>query len=177
MSRGARRLLVSALLLVPWLAVPTARGQGPSPVIPIGAPEVREGLRIAAGFLPRAPSLEPAGTAVDGAAVIHLQLDIDAVRGNPYGFDPEDSIPYLKLPFVLAQDGSGRRQEGVLAPMVSRAGFHYGVTIALPGPGLYTLTVEIRPPEGLARHVDPRTGVGPWWTPFPLTWTFRYPTE
>ncbi len=174
----ACRALFSALVLASLALAPTgARGQGGSPLVPIGAPELREGLRIAARFLPRAPMLEPAGPAVEGAAVIHLQVDVDAVRGNPYGFEAEDSVPYLRLPFVLVHDRSGRRQEGILAPMVSREGFHYGATIALPGPGLYTLTVDIRPPEGLARHVEPRAGAGAWWPAFPLTWTFRYPPE
>jgi periplasmic iron binding protein len=121
--------------------------------------------------------LEPPGPAVDAPAVVHLQVEVDALRGNPYGFEAEDSVPYLRLPFTLVHDRSGRRLEGVLTPMVSRDGFHYGVTVPLSGPGAYTLTVEIRPPEGLARHVDPRTGVGAWWTPFPVSWTFRYPPD
>jgi uncharacterized protein involved in high-affinity Fe2+ transport len=174
----ARHPLVRGLVLALLALVATgAWGQGGSSRIPIGAPELREDLRITAGFLPRAPVLEPPGPAVDAAAIIHLQLEIDALRGNPYGFEPEDSVPYLRLPFALVHDRSGRRLEGVLAPMVSREGFHYGATVPLPGPGVYTLTVEIRPPEGLARHVDPRTGVSAWWSAFPVSWTFRYPPD
>jgi uncharacterized protein involved in high-affinity Fe2+ transport len=166
-----------ALALLIALVATGARGQTGSPRIPIGAPEVREDLRITASFLPRPPVLEPPGPAVDAPAIVHIQIDVDAVRGNPYGFDAEDSVPYLRLPFALVQDRSGRRVEGFLAPMVSRDGFHYGATLPLPGPGVYTLTVEIRPPEGLARHVDPRTGVSAWWTAFPVSWTFRYPAD
>jgi periplasmic iron binding protein len=173
----ARRALVAGLGLALLALVATgARAQG-SLRIPIGAPELREDLRISAGFLLRAPVLEPPGPAVDAAAVIHLQLEVDALRGNSYGFEPEDSVPYLRLPFALVHDRSGRRHEGVLTPMVSRDGFHYGATVPLPGPGVYTLTVEIRPPEGLVRHVDPRTGVSGWWSAFPVSWSFRYPPD
>lgn len=172
------RALFSGLVLpLLVLAAAEARAQGASVPVPIGAPEVQEGLRISAAYLPRAAVLDPPSPSGDPAGGIHLQLDVDALRGNPYGFEAEDSVPYLRIPFVLVHETSGRRVEGVLAPMVSNVGFHYGANLALAGPGAYTLTVELRPPEGLARHADRPTGGRPWWTPFLLTWKFRYPPD
>src|SRR5262249_46180473 len=159
-----------------WPRRPPARAPAPprSLLIPVGEPVFQQGLRITAGYIPGLIATEPATPAVDSPSALHLQVEVDAVRGNPYGFDPEDSVPYLRLPFALLHD-SGRRVEGTLAPMVSRDGFHYGATVALPVVGAYTLSVEIRPPEGLTRHTDPRSGVAGWWAPFTLSWSFRYP--
>ncbi len=52
--------------------------------------------------------------------------------------------------------------------MVASDGPHYGANLALDGPGEYTVTFHIRPPEdnGLLRHFDRETGVAPWWKPF-----------
>jgi uncharacterized protein involved in high-affinity Fe2+ transport len=61
--------------------------------------------------------------------------------------------------------------------MVSRDGFHYGANVLLAGGGNYTLTVELNPPERLARHTDPRTGVAGWWKSFRVTRRFAYALE
>ena len=62
-------------------------------------------------------------------------------------------------------------------PMVARDGLHYGATIEMPGDGHYKLTYAIKPPSagGLGRHVDPATGVEPWWKPFEVSfdWDFN----
>ena len=175
----ARRAAYWGLVfLLRALAPGPAAAQGPPALVEIGTPELHEGLRISAAYLPRPATVDPPLVASEtAAATIHLQLDVDALRGNPYGFEAEDSVPYLRVPFALVQEGSGRRWEGVLLPMVSSQGFHYGANVALGGPGRYTLTVEMRPPEGLGRHADGPSGVRPWWSPFALTWRFRYPPE
>jgi uncharacterized protein involved in high-affinity Fe2+ transport len=177
MTPCARRHgLVAALAwlaLAAWPAEPVA-AQTRSALVPVGEPVLQQGLRISAGYIPGTVSVEPPAAALDSPSVLHLQLEVDATKGNPYGFDADDSVPYLRLPFAMLHE-SGRRIEGMLAPMVSRDGFHYGASVALPVTGAYTLSVEIRPPEGLARHTDTRTGVAAWWAPFTLTWTLRYP--
>jgi uncharacterized protein involved in high-affinity Fe2+ transport len=170
--RAVAGLLLAALV---WLAPWPAAGQAPSLLVPVGEPLIQQGLRITAGYIPAPVTVEPAGPAADGPVLLHLQVEVEAARGNPYGFDPQDSVPYLRLPFQLVHDATGRRVEGTLAPMVSRDGFHYGAPIAVPASGAWTLSVEIRPPEGLARHTDPRTGVAAWWTPFTATWGLRAP--
>ncbi|HEV8675888.1 MAG TPA: iron transporter [Methylomirabilota bacterium] len=172
-SRAGRTVILIAVALLTG-AVP-APAQTPTPLVPVGEPITQAGLRVALGYLPTAVSLDSGGRLPDGALALHLQLDVDAARGNPYGLDSDDSVPYLRLPFTLTQDGTGRRLDGTLEPMVSRDGFHYGANVVVAGPGTYSLAVEIRPPEGLARHTDARTGVLPWWAPFTLTWSFRYP--
>lgn len=169
--------------LASWLGVvtlalglaPSVAGQAPTGVVPIGRPRVQEGLRVTAGYMVGAVPLEPPAPPPEGSLTIHVQVEVDALRDNRYGLDPDDAVPYLKIPFALVHAQTGRRVEGTLAPMVSRDGFHYGANVALPGPGRYTLTIEVRPPEGLLRHTGPRRGVRPWWKPFSLSWRFTYP--
>ena len=161
------------VVLAPLVASP-ARGQQ-SPLVPIGQPAIQQGIRVAAGYVPGPVSLDPPAPPAEGSLAFHLQVDVDAARGNPYGLDPDDSVPYLRIAFRLTHEPTGRTIEGTLAPMVSRDGFHYGANVVLPAPGAYALRVEIRPPGGLARHTDARTGVAPWWEPLTLTWSFRYP--
>ena len=62
-------------------------------------------------------------------------------------------------------------------PMVARDGLHYGATIEMPKAGRYKLTYAIEPPSdgGLGRHVDPATGVDPWWKPFEVSFDWDYP--
>ena len=169
-----KRVLVGLGLMVLALcpALPVD-GQSRSLRVPIGTPAVRDGLRIAAGYLPwPAPLDPPPGQGSEGDLGFHLQIDVDAVAGNPYGLDADDPVPYLRIAFAVNHAPTGRRHEGVLAPMLSRDGFHYGANVPLPASGTYTLSIELRPPEGLARHTDARTGVQKWWNPFTLTWSF-----
>jgi len=58
-------------------------------------------------------------------------------------------------------------------------GPHYGDNLKLLGPGKYTLKLHIAPPGGqhgtqFGRHTDKETGVGPWFKPFDLEYTFAY---
>lgn len=156
-----------------------AHGQVPTGLIPIGRPRVQEGLRVTAAYMvgaaPLEPAARPAARPVEGTLTIHLEVEVEAVHDNPYGLEADDAVPYLRIPFALTHGPTGRRVEGRLAPMVSQDGFHYGANVALPGPGAYTLSIEVRPPEGLARHTGPRRGVRPWWRPFTLSWRFTHP--
>jgi len=171
MNRIGRAL--RAIPLVLCVAAP-ASAQDASALRPIGRPENREGLHIVAAYLAFAVATDPPSASRPPGPGIHLQVDVDALDGNPYGFEVENSIPHLRIPFVLVFSAAGWRREGLLEPMVSRHGFHYGATVTVPGDGDYVLTVEIQPPQGLARHTDPQTGVAPWWKPFVLSWGFHY---
>ena len=173
MSQIRHVMALTAISLLVLVAAP-ASGQEAFSLRPIGRPETREGLHVAAAYLAFGVASEPPSGSRPPGPAIHLQVGIDAVDGNPYGFEAEDSIPYLRVPFTLVFTGTGWRREGILEPMVSRNGFHYGATVTVPGDGDYVLTIEVQPPQGLVRHTDPHTGVAAWWKPFPLSWGFRY---
>jgi uncharacterized protein involved in high-affinity Fe2+ transport len=176
MTTARRRVLAGSLLVLILLMAAGVVGQGRVRLTPLGPPEFRAGLRVMAGFLPGPITLDPPAGGVPSPA-IHLQVDVDATGGNPYGFDPEDSVPYLRIPFTLTLTSGSWQYAGMLEPMVSRAGFHYGATVPLPGPGDYRVTIEVGSPQGLVRHTDSETGVAPWWPPFSLSWPFHYPPE
>lgn len=162
-----------SLAVLVLAAAPGVHGQSRSPLIRVGESLVRDGLRVTFGYLPGSVAHDPPGEVAVGLA-IHVQIEVEATPGNPYGLDADESVPYLRIGYTLTHVPSRQRREGVLVPMVSRDGLHYGANLVLPAPGGHTLTVEIRPPEGLVRHTDPRTGVQPWWSPFTLTWDFEY---
>ena len=173
MSQNRLLMALTAISLMVVVAAP-ASGQEAFSLRKIGRPETREGLHVAAAYLAFDVTSEPPSGSRPPGPAIHLQVSIDALDSNPYGFEAEDSVPNLRVPFTLVFTATGWRREGTLEPMVSRNGFHYGATVTVPGDGDYVLTIEIQPPQGLVRHTDPRTGVAAWWKPFPLSWGFRY---
>ena len=177
MSRAARcrcadLLSCLGVLVLAVMPAGVARAQATADLVLVGAPEVHEGLRISIAYHRRPVVVEPVGPPVEGGAV-HLQVEVEAVSGNPYGFDADDSIPYLRIAFVVVHEPTGRRVEGSLDPMVSRDGFHYGASVPVAAGG-HTITIDVPAPEGLARHTDPRTGVAAWWRPFKVTRRFVY---
>ncbi len=117
--------------------------------------------------------------------LIHLEADIHATEGNRNGFAKDEFVPYLVIHYTIAPaDGTGGDKaiapiKGQLMPMVARDGLHYGATIEMPDAGHYKLIYRIEPPSagGLGRHVDPATGVEPWWKPFEVSfdWEFSLP--
>jgi periplasmic iron binding protein len=114
---------------------------------------------------------------------IHLEADIHATQGNRNGFAEHEFIPYLVVRYTITQrDGKSNAEaskpiEGKLTPMVARDGLHYGATLEMPRAGSYKLTYAIDPPSagGLGRHVDPATGVDPWWKTFEVSFDWDYP--
>jgi periplasmic iron binding protein len=122
---------------------------------------------------------------VDSAssALIHLEADIHATQGNRNGFAEHEFIPYLVVRYTITPQGgktngeAPKSIEGKLTPMVARDGLHYGATIEMPRAGSYKLTYAIDQPSagGLGRHVDPATGVDPWWKPFQVSFDWDYP--
>jgi uncharacterized protein involved in high-affinity Fe2+ transport len=117
------------------------------------------------------------------SGLIHLEADIHATKGNRNGFAEHEFIPYLVVRYTITQrDGTTNAEasqptEGKLSPMVARDGLHYGATIEMPRAGSYKLTYAIDPPSagGLGRHVDPATGVDPWWKTFEVSFDWDYP--
>lgn len=143
---------------------------------PIGFAHEMHNMLIAAVYL-QPIDMEPRGIDLPPSqADIHLEMDIHATPGNPNGFGVGEWIPYLTVRYVLTNTDTGRTLEGALMPMVAADGPHYGSNIKMPGPGNYTLSYHISPPseQGFGRHADAETGVGKWFKPFVVDYTFKY---
>jgi periplasmic iron binding protein len=163
----------------------------PQPQAPIGVARIREypigdevemsQMLIKAVWLP--PVQMEGMIESASSALIHLEADIHATQGNRNGFAEHEFIPYLLVRYTITpRDGKTKAEapkpiEGKLTPMVARDGLHYGATIEMPRAGSYTLTYAVDPPSagGLGRHVDPATGVDPWWKPFEVSFDWDYP--
>jgi uncharacterized protein involved in high-affinity Fe2+ transport len=145
---------------------------------PIGDEVERNQLRIAAVWLP--PVQMEGMTGPAASDTIHIEADIKATEGNKNGCALNEFVPYLTVRYaIVPEDGRAKSIEpirGTLMPMVARDGWHYGASIAMPGPGRYKLTYTIEPPSGAAagRHSDAGTGVDPWWKPFDVTFDWDY---
>ncbi|MFZ1909721.1 MAG: iron transporter [Burkholderiales bacterium] len=146
---------------------------------PIGAPQQRYGMEIAAVYL-QPVTMEPEG--MMRAVVqsdIHLEADIHALAGNPQGFDEGFWMPYLVVKYELSKEGSDKNLSGDLMPMTASDGPHYGDNVKLMGPGKYRLKLLLQPPSmnphaHFGRHTDRLTGVRPWWKPFEAEFDFVF---
>jgi uncharacterized protein involved in high-affinity Fe2+ transport len=146
---------------------------------PIGKPQIKAGMEIAAVYLQPVP-MEPAGI-MKGVAEsdIHLEADIRAQSDNSNGFADGAWVPYLAIAYEITKQGSSQKVTGELMPMVANDGPHYGDNVKLAGPGKYTLKLSIAPPGAsphsqFGRHTDKETGVGPWFKPFTVQYDFTY---
>jgi uncharacterized protein involved in high-affinity Fe2+ transport len=142
---------------------------------PIGEEVERNQMRIAAVWLPPVQMdgmNDPAST-----TMIHLEADIHATEGNRNGCPKDEFVPWLTVHYKIVPEASTEKQavpiEGTLSPMVARDGWHYGASIEMPKAGRYKLTYAIEPPK-VGRHVDPVTGVAPWWKPFEVSFDWDY---
>lgn len=146
---------------------------------PIGSPQNRNGMEIAAVYL-QPVLMEPDGMmAKPEASDIHIEADIHALDNNPNGFAEGDWIPYLTIKYEIQKDGDSRKLSGDFMPMVANDGSHYGDNIKLFGPGKYTVKYTIYPPTAnphshFGRHTDRLTGVRPWFKPFEVEWEFVF---
>lgn len=146
---------------------------------PIGKPQEREGLEVAAVYL-QPVEMEPPGimrSAQDSD--IHLEADIHATADNKNGLPEGAWAPYLNIRYTLKKMGADTVKEGTLMPMVANDGPHYGDNLKLEGPGKYTLTFIVGSPETsdmnhFGRHVDKETGVAPWFNTFEVKYDFVY---
>jgi len=146
---------------------------------PIGKPQVRDGMEIAAVYL-QPVAMEPAGMMRDAkASDVHLEADIKATDKNGNGFADGTWIPYLSIQYELARQGGKAPIAGTMMPMVASDGPHYGDNVKLDGPGRYRLKLTVSPPGAdphshFGRHTDKETGVGPWFRPFTVEYEFTY---
>lgn len=164
-------LLCSALLIL--AAVPA---HAEFKEYPIGEPQVQNAMQVAAVYL-KPIDMEPRGIDLPASkADIHLEADIHAVKGNPNGFGAGEWLPYLTVRYRLENTDTRKVQSGNLMPMVAVDGPHYGSNLKMLGIGNYKLTFEISPPSGpgFGRHSDADTGVGKWFKPFSLNYSFKY---
>lgn len=171
---GRRRALGAAAA-----ALALAAGGAQALEYPIGKPQVRDGMEIAAVYL-QPVTMEPAGMMREAkASDIHLEADIKATDKNANGFADGSWVPYLSVAYELRKQGSSDVIRGPMMPMVANDGPHYGDNVKLAGPGKYTLKLTVAPPGSdphahFGRHVDKETGVGPWFKPFTLDYEFVY---
>lgn len=145
---------------------------------PIGYPQQRHGMEIAAVYL-QPVVMEPEG--IMRAPVetdVHIEADIRALADNANGFAEGDWIPYLVVKYEVSKQG-GETIAGEMMPMVANDGPHYGDNIKLAGPGKYSVKYHVAPPTTnpaahFGRHTDRLTGVRPWFKPFTVEYDFVY---
>lgn len=149
---------------------------------PIGMPQQRQGMEIAAVYL-QPIEMEPAGMMRDAAqSDVHIEADIRALASNPNGFAEGEWIPYLLVKYEIAKDGGTEKVAGDFMSMVANDGPHYGDNVKLMGPGIYRVKYTIFPPNAaenshaghFGRHTDRLTGVRPWFKSFEVEYEFTY---
>jgi uncharacterized protein involved in high-affinity Fe2+ transport len=146
---------------------------------PIGKPQLKAGMEIAAVYL-QPVIMDPPGMMRDAkASDVHMEADIKATHDNANGFADGSWIPYLGVKYEITKLGSADVISGSFMPMVANDGPHYGDNVKLAGPGKYRLRLTIEPPGAdphahFGRHVDKETGVGPWFRPFSVEYEFAY---
>lgn len=168
-----RRNVICLAVMVLWTAPALALEY------PIGMPNVLNGMEVAAVYLQPIEMDPPGMMRLAQESDIHLEADIHASADNPNGFAEDDWLPALAIQYSIVKEGDSQIIAGHMMPMVASDGPHYGDNVKLSGPGNYRLTLRIAPPVGEAahdfgRHVDPETGVGPWFEPFELTFEFPF---
>ncbi len=165
------RTLCLAAVLTPCLALAAE--------YPIGKPQIKNGMEIAAVYL-QPVKMEPEGMMKKAEeSDVHMEADIHAAKGNPNGFAEGDWVPYLLVKYEIQKVGGKDKIAGDFMAMVADDGPHYGDNIKLQGPGKYKLKYTILPPSQnphahFGRHVDKETGVGPWFQPIELSYEFTY---
>lgn len=146
---------------------------------PIGSPQQRFGMEIAAVYL-QPVVMEPEGMMKKAEeSDIHIEADIKALAGNPNGFEEGAWIPYLLVKFEVTKQGTNQKVAGDFMPMVANDGPHYGDNIKLFGPGKYHVKFTVLPPSAnthahFGRHTDRLTGVRPWFKAFDVEYDFTY---
>jgi periplasmic iron binding protein len=146
---------------------------------PIGAPQQKNGMEIAAVYL-QPVEMEPEGMMKKATeSDIHIEADIHALANNPNGFEEGAWMPYLVIKYEIAKQGSDWKIAGDFMPMVANDGPHYGDNVKLNGPGKYTVKYSIAAPNAnpmshFGRHTDRLTGVRPWFKPFEVEYEFTF---
>ena len=171
--RTVSNLTVCLLLIVP----PAMAAE-----YPIGVPEQRYGMEIAAVYL-QPVRMEPEGMMrAAEQSDVHMEADIRALDINANGFAEGDWIPYLHVKYELTKEGDANPVSGDFMPMVANDGPHYGDNVKLMGPGKYHVKYTIYPPNAaenpggkhFGRHTDRLTGVRPWFETFSVEYDFIF---
>lgn len=144
---------------------------------PIGTPQQRNGMEIAAVYL-QPIEMEPEGMMRPVKdSDVHMEADIHALGNNPNGFDEGAWMPYLTIKYEVTKQGDDEKISGDFMAMVANDGPHYGDNVKLKGPGKYHVKYTIYPPSSathFGRHTDRLTGVRPWFKPFSVEYDFTY---
>ena len=144
---------------------------------PIGVPEQRYGMEIAAVYL-QAIEMEPKGIMKPrGESDIHLECDIKAAENNPNGFAAGEWIPNLTIHYTIIKLDTHQKIEGAMMPMAANDGPHYGDNVKMLGAGKYRVVYKVENPlkKGeFGRHTDRETGVRDWFKPFEIEWEFNF---
>src|SRR4051812_34279549 len=84
---------------------------------PIGAPQQRAGMEIAAVYL-QPVSMDPEGMMKKAEeADIHIEADIKSLAGNPNGFEEGAWVPYLIVKYEITKTGTKQKVTGEFMPM------------------------------------------------------------
>ncbi|BCB26041.1 membrane protein [Sulfurimicrobium lacus] len=162
-----------------FLGMLVASGRASALEYPIGTPQQRAGMEIAAVYL-QPVTMEPEGMMRKAEeSDIHIEADIHALGNNPNGFEEGAWMPYLLIKYEIIKQGGGEKIAGEFMPMVANDGPHYGDNVKLRGPGKYLVKYRISPPAAnpeahFGRHTDRLTGVRPWFKPFDVEYEFTY---
>ena len=149
---------------------------------PIGQPQQRSGMEIAAVYL-QPIEMEPEGMMRKAAeSDVHMEADIRALAQNPNGFTEGEWIPNLLIRYEISKIGGDWKVAGDFMQMVANDGPHYGDNIKLAGPGKYRVKFTIYPPNApenlngkhFGRHTDRLTGVRPWFKTFTVEYDFTF---
>lgn len=149
---------------------------------PIGVPEQRHGMEIAAVYL-QPIRMEPEGMMRPAEqSDVHLEADIRALDSNANGFAEGEWLPFLKVQYEVTKLDGNERVAGDFMPMVASDGPHYGDNVKLMGPGRYRVKYTIAPPNAVdnphgahfGRHTDRQTGVRPWFPVFSVEYEFIF---
>jgi Uncharacterized protein probably involved in high-affinity Fe2+ transport len=161
------------------LSLSTLSAAAPAAEYPIGTPQQRVGMEIAAVYL-QPVTMEPDGMMRKaGESDVHMEADIHALANHPNGFEEGAWIPYLSIKYEITKAGSSQKLSGSFMPMAANDGPHYGDNVKLMGPGKYQVKYTILPPSAdphshFGRHADRLTGVRPWFKPFQVEYEFTY---
>ena len=142
-------LLLSSLLL--------ASAAASAVEYPIGTPQQRNGMEIAAVYL-QPVTMEPDGMMRKAEeSDVHMEADIHALASNPNGFEEGAWMPYLMIKYEVTKQGTNEKISGDFMPMVANDGPHYGDNVKLPGAGKYKLILRVENPSktGFGRHGGP----------------------
>lgn len=149
---------------------------------PIGTPQQRHGMEIAAVYL-QPVAMEPEGHMRKASeSDVHVEADIRALASNPNGFAGGEWIPFLLVKYEITKIGGDFKIAGDFMPMIANDGPHYGDNVKLAGPGKYRVRYTIYPPNApenphgmhFGRHTDRLTGVRPWFKTFTVEYSFTY---